>query len=135
MPKSQRNIPAGAGTGANQSTLSEIIDSAAGDFSLRGYAPVDQDVYARAFGEFLHQLQPKNQSALSQAFADKIASTMASLQENQNGQPDLTGAYIMLAHTAGLDEAFVPAWKQVCLYCILLRASLKRLCLQFVDCD
>lgn len=128
-------ISAGVGVGANQSTLSEIIDSAAADFSFRGYAPVNQDAYARAFGEFLHQLQPTNQSALSQAFADNIASTMASLQENQNGQPDPTGAYIVLAHAAGLDDAFIPAWKQVCLCCILLKASLERLCLQLIAID
>ena len=129
------DISAGSVVGANQSALSEIVDSAAADFSFRGYAPVNQDAYARAFGDFLHQLQPTNQSALSQAFADKIASTMASLQENQDGQPDPTGAYMVLAHAAGLDDAFVPAWKQVCMCCILLKASLEPLCLQFVGCN
>lgn len=66
----------GSGKEANASTLSRVINAASIDFGDLDLA--SQPVYAKAFGQFIHHLQsaPANQSKLSQAFANSIASAL-----------------------------------------------------------
>ncbi len=83
---------------------------------------INQQVYAEAFAQLLHQLDPNNQSALVQAFADNIGATMTGVQTSRNVVPDYTGPLIELAHAANLDQSFVYAFQQVSTVDITARA-------------
>ena len=117
-------VYSGPSPNANASTLSDIIANAGSDFGqteqdLFSITPehnplqVNQHVYAKAFAQFIHQLQPSNQSALLQAFADDIDAAMAQHQTEQNARLDNAGPFAELAYAAGLQDSFVRAFEEV----------------------
>lgn len=107
---------AGPGREANESTLSSIINAAASDFGDLDQA--QQPVYARAFGQFIYQLDPAsaNQSTLLGGLTNSIVFVVtAPIRDDYasyNGE-DYTGPLIVLTHVAGLHESCVRAYQQV----------------------
>lgn len=116
---SHHELHAGLVKDANASLLSQIIADAGSDFGLPepdssyDVLSVNQPIYAKAFADFIHQLQPNNQSALQQAFSDDVAAAIITRLTRQNARPDNTGPFIELAHATGEDSSFVNALQQV----------------------
>lgn len=108
---------AGGGRAANTTSLVAVINTSAIDFGARVSAtPVNQTAYAAAFGQFIKQLQPVNQSVLLEAFASSIASSLVGPHGTSYGYTtDYTGALVQLADAAGADQSFTAAFQQASL--------------------
>lgn len=106
----------GPGREANVSALSEVIDAASVDFG--DLEKASQPVYARAFGQFIHQLSAPaaNQSDLVQAFANSIVSALTLDRSGRNFRPNYGGPLIELTYAAGLEQSFGRAFTQVHVY-------------------
>lgn len=104
---------AGHDTPASAVTISDICEAAAVDFNeVEGSA--SRSVYAQAFGDFIHQLRPVNQSTLLQAFANSLETFLtADFSGRRMYNADYTGPLVTLTHAAALDQAFVGAFRQV----------------------
>lgn len=99
------------------SALTDIINTAAVAFGDLDQAK--QPVYAKAFGEFIHQLDPTlsaNQSTLLEAFENSIASALTARYCVTASclRYDYTGPLVELTHAAALDQSYVGAFEQVC---------------------
>ena len=109
-----------AGPKADTPALNEdFIESAANDLhyytqNLQGNN-FDLTAYKRSFSEALARLKPADQPQLSQAVGADLASVMRSSLENAGFfQSAELAPLIVVAHLAGLDQAFVDGFKQVC---------------------
>ena len=109
-----------AGPKADTPALNEdFIESAANDLhyytqDLQGNN-FDLTAYKRSFSEALARLKPADQPQLSQAVGADLASVMRSSLENAGFfQSAELAPLIVVAHLAGLDQAFVDGFKQVC---------------------
>lgn len=115
-PSEHLNSLAGGGRAADATLLFTIINTTSIDFGARtSGTPVNQPVYAKAFGQFIHQLQRDNQP-VAEAFANIIASSFMDPYGSPYGYTtDYTGALLELAEAAGSDQSFVGAFQQASL--------------------
>ncbi|KAL3148691.1 hypothetical protein ABBQ38_014105 [Trebouxia sp. C0009 RCD-2024] len=116
----QYPVRAGPGSGVNVSALTNIINTAAEYFGDLDQAK--QPVYAEAFGQFIHQLDPSpasNQTTLLAAFANSLASALKgescftlTCRTYDLDKSYYIGPVVELTHAAGLDPSFVGAFEQ-----------------------
>lgn len=76
-----------------------------GDLYADQERPINQQLYAATFGQFLQQLPSASNATIQEAFAEEIYKQMYQRTFSGNFQPELTPSVMALADAAGFDNA------------------------------